>query len=588
MNENHSHHTKTEKLLLEAARTFNDTIDYEELNKRILQLVMTAVDAEAALVFRIDHDRTNMKIRFLKAGDTGLKKFRIELGSGIVGWVTKYKEPVLINDAVNDPRIDCEIENKGGVKIKSLLSIPLIGKGQMMGVIEAINKSNGEFDPNDLDILVGLANQIAVAIDNAHLYREVKREALEKQLLFDIGIKLSSTLKLDEVLADILNLLRKAVKFEAGGVFLVNPEKGEIESIFTEGYNPDNEYDVALKIDQGIMGHVIKTGEPVIVPNVTEDDRYVSARSATNSEIAIPMLLGENRDDKKVIGVLNLESDELYGFDRRQLSLVQAFASQAAISIERARLHEEILNGKKIEEQLNVAREIQRTFLPREDIKLPGYDISGINIPSGQVGGDYYDYIKIVSSQTGIIIGDVSGKGVPASLIMASFRASLIAEIRNNYSIRTIAQKVNNLLYESIKPGNFVTAVYCVLDSRNHILTFCNCGHDLPILLRNNGEVEFLREGGPILGVTNNIEYEERPIFLNPGEIVVFYTDGVTEVFDKKGEQFGIDRLINCIKDNRNEPAHKIQTIIHRAVDDFASPEHIFDDFTMIIMKRLD
>jgi len=587
MNENQSHHTKTEKLFLEAARTFNNTLDYEELNKRVLQLVMTAVDAEAALVFRIDHDRTNMKVRFLKDWNAELKKFRLELGAGVVGWVTKYKEPVIVNDVENDPRVDSEIETQGGIKIKSLISVPLIGKGHMIGVIEAINKTDGEFDSNDQDILIGLANQIAVAIDNAHLYREVKREALAKQLLFDIGNKLSTTLQLDEVLAEILNLLNKAVKFEAGGIFLVNPEKGEIDSIFTEGYSADKEKQIAIKIGQGLIGHVVKTGEPVIVPNVTEDDRYISARSETNSEIVVPMTLGENTEDKKVIGVMNLESDDLYGFDRRQLSLVQAFALQAAISIERARLHEEILSGKKIEEQLNVAREIQRTFLPMENINLPGYDISGINIPSGQVGGDYYDFIKIVSSQTGIIIGDVSGKGVPASLIMASFRASLIAEIRNNYSIRTIAQKVNSLLYESIKPGNFVTAVYCVLDSQNHIITFCNCGHDLPILLRKDGEVEFLREGGPVLGVTTGIEYEERPIFLSPGEVVAFYTDGVTEVFDKKGEQFGIDRLIKCIKDNRNEPAHKIQTIIHRAVNDFASPEHVFDDFTMIILKRL-
>ena len=587
MNKNNRHQTKTEKLLLEAARAFNDTLDYEELNKRVLQLVMTAVDAEAALVFRIDHTRTNMKVRFLKEGETDFKKFRLEIGSGVVGWVTKYKEAVIVNDVENDPRVDSGIETHGGIKISSLISIPLIGKGHMIGVIEAINKINGEFDSDDLDIMIGLANQIAVAIDNAHLYRVAKREALAKNLLFEIGIKLSSTLKLDEVLADILNLLSKAVKFDAGGVFLVNPEKGEIDSIFTNGYGADKESQLALKIGQGLIGNVVKTGEPVIVPDVSKDTRYVSARVDTKSEIVVPMTLGENSKDKKVIGVLNLESDKLYGFDRSDLSLVQAFALQAAISIERARLHEEILGGKKIEEQLNVAREIQRTFLPQENIQLPGYDISGINIPSGQVGGDYYDFIKIVNSQTGIIIGDVSGKGVPASLIMASFRASLIAEIRNNYSIRTIAKKVNSLLYESIQPGNFVTAVYSVLDSQNHILTFCNCGHDLPILLRKSGEVEFLREGGPVLGVSADIEYEERPIFLSPGEIIAFYTDGVTEVFDKNGKQFGIDRLIKCIKDNRNEPAHKIQTIIHRAVNDFASPEHVFDDFTMIILKRL-
>lgn len=577
-----SHHTKTEKLLLEAARRFNATLEYEELIEEVLKLVMTAVEAEAALVFRVDHNRTDMKVRFMSCGDCKMRIFNLEIGQGVVGWVAKYKEPVIINDATNDPRVDPEIEKEIGMKIRSVLTVPLTGKGQMIGVIEAINKIEGEFTPGDLDVLVGLANQIAVAIDNAALYRAVKREALERTILYEIGKKLSSSLSLNEVLREILHSLRQVVDYDAGGVFLVDPETGDIGSIYMIGYDPAHESQVHLKIGQGLIGYVVKAGEPVIVPDVTADDRYVMARQETKSEIVVPMIL-----DDRVIGVVNLESDKLNAYENHHVSLLSAFASQAAISIERARLHEKLLASKKLEEQLNIAREIQRSFLPVKDPDIPGYDIAGRNISSEQVGGDYYDFIHIVENHTGIAIGDVSGKGIPAALIMASFRASLIAEIRNNYSIRTICRKVNNLLCESLKPGNFVTAVYGVLDSKNHILTFSNCGHDRPVLFRNTGDIEFLAEGGYLFGITRDVTYEERAVVLNPQELVVFYTDGVTEMFNNAGEQFGVERLIEVVRENKEKRSHEILQAVYDEVKQFASSDHVFDDFTMIVLKRL-
>lgn len=575
-------HTKTEKLLLEAARRFNSTLDYEELIEQVLRLVMAAVEAEAALVFRVDHNRTDMKIRFMSGEDCKMIMFNRELGQGVVGWVAKYREPVIVNDAASDPRVDPEIEKLGNIRIRSVLTVPLIGRGQTIGVIEAINKTEGEFTDADLDVLIGLANQIAVTIDNAALYRAVKREALERSTLYEIGKKLSGSLRLDEVLREILNSLKQVVDYSAGSVFLVDPQKEEVGSIYTVGYDPASEPEMHLRIGQGLVGYVVKSGEPVIVPDVSADDRYITARPATKSEIVVPMML-----DERVIGVVNLESDDYDAYDNHDVSLLWAFASQAAISIERARLHERILSGQKLEQQLDIAREIQRSFLPTSDPNIPGYDISGRNIPSGQVGGDYYDFIRIVDNQMGIAIGDVSGKGIPAALIMASFRASLIAEIRNNYSIRTICTKVNNLLCESLKPGNFVTAVYGVLDSKNHILTFANCGHNLPILYRNTGEIEYLREGGQVLGITKDAWYEERPVPLHPGDIVVFYTDGVTEVFDSQEREFGVDRLIRTLEENKGKTSRQIQDAIHGAVKRFASPEHVFDDFTMIVLKRL-
>jgi sigma-B regulation protein RsbU (phosphoserine phosphatase) len=575
-------YTRTEKLLLEAARMFNDTNDYEELLHLVLRLVLTAVDAEAALVFRIDHERTDMKMRVMKAADQKVMEFRRELGQGVFGWVAQYKEPIVVNDARNDPRVDTEIACLAKLEVRSIISVPLIGKGKMIGVVEAFNKNNGGFTSSDLDILTGLNNQIAVAIDNAHLYRELRREALEKNTLYEVGISLSKSLDLDEVLRIILECLQRVVPFNAAGVFLIDPEERRLRALYTIGYPEDHDEEVRLKIGQGLIGHVATTGAAVIVPDVSADPHYIEAHVGTRSEVAAPIKV-----DDRMVGVLNLESNQLNAYSNRDLKLLTAFASQAAISIERTRLHARTLDAKKFEEQLNIARAIQQSFLPQKDPKIAGYEITGRNVSSGEVGGDYYDFISIVGSHTGIAIGDVSGKGMAAALIMASFRASLIAEIRNNYSIRTICAKVNSLLWESLDPGNYVTAVYGVLDARNHIFTFSNCGHNPPIMLRADGSVELLREGGQILGVTRDAVYEERAIVINPGDIIVLYTDGVTEVFDSKGREFGVDRLVEVIKVNHSGSVHQIQDAIYADVTGFCSSDHIFDDLTLVVVKRL-
>ena len=575
-------HTRTEKLLLEAARVFNSTLEYEELIELVLRLVIKAVSCEAALVFRVDHDRTDMKIRFMRHDDFKMNVFFLELGQGVVGWFSTYREPIILDDPANDPRVHPFIQEFGNITMRSIISVPLIGKGQMIGVVEAINKADGAFTAADLDILTGLNDQIAVAIDNAHLYREVKREALEKDLLYQIGKKLSSSLELNEVLREILSSLKQVVDFDAGGVFLIDPTVNEIKSIYSIGYDQQADDRLQLKIGQGLIGHVASTGESVIVPDVSKDPHYINVNPATRSEIVVPIKLND-----RMLGVINLECSQLDAYGRRAASLISAFATQAAISLERARLHENSLAGKKLEEQLIIAREIQRSFLPAKDPQIAGYDVVGRNVPSGQVGGDYYDFIRIVDSHIGIAIGDVSGKGIPAALIMASFRASLIAEIRNNYSIRTIFRKVNSLLFESVEPGNYVTAVYGVLDAKNHIFTFSNAGHNLPILLRSTGDVEYLKEGGPILGVTAQTSFEERALVVHPGDILVLYTDGVTEAFSSERTEFGTDRLVEVIRAHRDRSAQEIEDAIYSAVMEFASPTHLFDDLTMIVIKRL-
>ena len=571
--------SRAEKLYLEAARTFNSTLEYEELIESVLRLVIAAAGSEAAFVFRVDHQRPNMKIRFLRCPNCVVRVFYRELGKGVIDWVARYREPVIINNAAEDPRVDHELGRLSEIEIRKVMSVPLIGKGQMIGVIEAVNRINGDFTNEDLDVLVGLANLIAVAIDNAALYRAVKREALEKQLLYETGMKLSGSLQLDEVMREILNSLRQAVQFDGAGVYLINPKTNWVDSVYSTGF--DGEADTHMKVGQGLVGFVAQSGQPLIVPDVRSDARYVGARSSTVSEIVVPIML-----DGRTIGVFNLESDQPGAFDHSTRSIMAAFAAQAAISIERARLHMRLIASQKLDEQVHIAREIQRSFLPGADPVVAGYDLAGTNVPSFDVGGDYYDFIDIVEGQTGIAIGDVSGKGIPAALIMASFRASLIAEIRNNYAIRTICRKVNNLLYESVQAGTFVTAVYGVLDSRNHVLTFTNCGHNRPLLLRHDGQVEELAEGGLVLGVVEDADYEERPIYLFPGDLVLWFTDGVTEVFDREGHEFGNKRLLQVMTQNRNRSCREILNAVYDAVTAFAAPDFVFDDLTAIAIRR--
>ncbi|MDX9856456.1 MAG: SpoIIE family protein phosphatase [candidate division Zixibacteria bacterium] len=577
------HYTRTEKLLLEAARTFNSTRDYEDLMASVLRLAITAVDCEAALVFRVDHNQPDVKIRLLQADSDRPLVYRREIGESVAGYAARFQEPVIVNDVAADSRVDHGIIGASGITLRSLMAVPLIGKGHMIGVVEVINKVNGIFTATDLDIMIGLNNQMAVAIDNAHLVRELKREALERKLLYDVGIRLAGALELNELLKDIMASMQQVVHYEVGGIFLIDAARNDIQSIYTVGYEQGVDDKLNLKIGQGLVGHVANTGLGVIVPDVTRDPYYISVHDETRSEIAVPIKVGD-----RVIGVINLESNELDAYDEHSLSLINAFAAHAAISLERARMHESMMAGKRLEEQLNVARTIQQTFLPNKPPRVKGYDIRGSNVSSGQVGGDYFDYIKIVDSQHGLTVADVSGKGVPAALIMASFRASLIAEIRNNYSIRTICQKVNTLLVESLDPGRYVTAVYGVLDSANNIFTYANCGHNLPFLLRADGSVQYLREGGPVLGVTAHAVFEEQAVFLNVGDLIVLYTDGVTEVFNEDGEEFGIERLVEIVKGCRDCSCEQIEHRIYNEVRGFAAKSHRFDDFTLMIIKRLE
>jgi sigma-B regulation protein RsbU (phosphoserine phosphatase) len=265
--------------------------------------------------------------------------------------------------------------------------------------------------------------------------------------------------------------------------------------------------------------------------------------------------------------------------------MLAAFASHAALAVERARLTDRLMERRRLEKELAIAREIQLSFLPKSAPQLPGVDLAGATRPHDEVGGDYYDFIEVGDHRLGLAIADVSGKGIPAALIMAGFRMSLLAEIRNEFAIRAVMRKVNTLLYESTDRGKFVTAFYGVLDWKSGMLTFANAGHNPPLLLRAEGRIESLVEGGLALGILPDARYDDRPVGLRPGDVLLLYTDGVSEAESDTGEQFGRGRLEAALRRLAGLDAQAIVDGMIGTVLEWAGARGQNDDLTLMVVK---
>ena len=250
-------------------------------------------------------------------------------------------------------------------------------------------------------------------------------------------------------------------------------------------------------------------------------------------------------------------------------------------------VHEQLIEKKRLEGQLEVARQVQLELLPARDPQLEGYDISAYNFPTEEVSGDYYDWVKIYDDQIGLVIADVSGKGVPAALLMAFLRASLRAATHIGYSPHISMAKVNFLLWESIERNQFVTAFYGILDVTNRTLTYTNAGHNPPILLTKNGDVRFIDRGSVPLGMFRDTRYHEYYLTTEPGEVLVLYTDGVTEAQNPAGEEFGRDRLAEAVQTHRQLSARDMISEMHKELIDWTDGLGATDDVTFFVIKAL-
>src|ERR687892_1127584 len=332
------------------------------------------------------------------------------------------------------------------------------------------------------------------------------------RMLLDITKKISRSLDLQEVLNLVMDTLDSLIPYDAAGIFVLqclDPDQvpeGEEPCTFkaeaVRGYDIDELSDLHLKLGEGFIGSVALSGMPIISNDVRSDPVYVNARDRTRSEMVAPIISND-----EVIGCFDLESDELNAYSDDDLEVLMLLASQVAIIIEKVELHEQLIEKKRLQGQLEVARQVQLELLPAHDPELPGYDISAYNFPTEEVSGDYYDWVRIYDDELGIVIADVSGKGVPAAILMAFLRSSLRAASHIGYAVHISMAKVNYLLWESIERNQFVTAIYGILDGSNRTLSYSNGGHNPPLLMNSKGEVSFIEHGEQPLGMFPGTRY---------------------------------------------------------------------------------
>lgn len=412
------------------------------------------------------------------------------------------------------------------------------------------------------------------------------------RMLLDITKTISRSLDLQEVVNLVMDTLDSLIPYDAAGIYLVKcsrpfPERegGPDETcvFHTEavrGYDIADMQELHLKMGEGLIGHVALSGKPFISPDVRTEPRYVNARARTRSEMVAPIISND-----EVIGVFDLESDELNAYDQHDLEVLMLLASQVAIIIEKVMLHDQLLEKQRLQTQLEVARQVQLELLPAADPHLEGFDISAYNFPTEEVSGDYYDWVRVYDDQIAIVIADVSGKGVPAALLMAFLRASLRAATHIGYAPHISMSKVNYLLWESIERNQFVTAFYGILDVTNRTLAYSNAGHNPPLMIDANGNVRLEKRGGVPLGMFRDSRYYEYYTSIEPGHIFVLYTDGATEAMNPAGEEYGLDRLTETIRRARTLPAREMIDSIHRDLMEWTDGLGAPDDVTFFIVK---
>jgi len=557
-----------------------EILDLDDLLSACAAFVHHLVRARRVRIWLLRRGGQRLLHREFDAGASdGYRELRLDPGQSVLWEAMRSGRPWFGRIAEGEIPVSAD-----GLGEPSLL-IPLARRDRPLGIIECRGHADREaFGPADAKALVDFSADFAVAIENAQLYYDTRRRAAERAVLLRITQSLSRPLNLSDTLEAILDGLKRVVQYDAAAIYLLSADTLNVEAQATRGYPPELNRGGRLSVGEGIVGWVAKTGESVIVPDTSEDRRYFPARPTTRSEMACPMSAGG-----RVIGVFNLEADREDTYTEAQLEVLQSFASQAAAAVERARLLDEALERRHLERELAIAREIQTSFLPEREPEIPGYDVAGINLPYSEVGGDYYDFMRVHDTQFGIAISDVVGKGVPAALLMAAYRASLLAEIRNQFTLRAIFSKVNTLLHESTDRGKFVTAFYGVLDARNHVISFVNAGHNPPILLRHEtNETLTLQESGLPLGVLPDSRYEEQPVDLRPGDVFLLYTDGVSEAVNADRDQFGAERIETALRELGAGTARQIMDgLVDRVIHFAGGPDNLPDDLTVVCIKRV-
>jgi len=412
----------------------------------------------------------------------------------------------------------------------------------------------------------------------------LKRAVEELSILNDLARAIGASLNSQEIMHTIVHRSIRAVNAEQGVITLVDAHASEPmktlvrTAVSSAAYSP-------YHFNQSLLGWMHLNKKPLTINDPRGDERFRGVKwdESIRSLLCVPLMT--KAELKGVLTVYNRKGDtDFTDDDQRLLAII---AAQSAQVVENARLYESERALIHMKEELRLASRIQSDLLPKEPPKIAGYDIAGRSIPAQMVGGDYFDFIPMDDGRLALCLGDVSGKGLPASLLMANVQATLRGQTLVSPSARECIQRANRLLYQSTSSEKFVTLFYSILDPNRHTLCFSNAGHENPFLLSEKKDPVRLSEGGVVLSIIEDFPFQEETIPFISGDIMVVFSDGITEAVNPNQELFGEARLADLLQECRSESSAGIIESIVRSVRQHAGAAPQMDDMTIVVVKRL-
>lgn len=476
---------------------------------------------------------------------------------------------------------------------------PLKIRDEFLGVVSLGSfRTQDNLEDLNRELLPVLANQISVAIAYSRLVDKTRAEQFRLFMLSDTATQICKSLDTEAVQEEVVTHAITLLDASTGGLLLINPvtQRLEMKSIFAlepEANTQLENLSIPLQTDQETssalapIAHVAaQEGETLISNNGGED--LLGRRNL----MAVPM-----RGREETLGVLIVADKEGRGgatldFTNEDRVLLEAFANQAGVAIENAQLYQEALEGRQLQAEMDEAAKIQQNLIPDTLPEISGYEATGLYFPRGGVGGDYYDCLPDVDDTWGLAIADVSGKGMQAALLMATLRAGLHSEVTRKEDLPSMAEALNSLLYASSTDGKFATFFYAQLNPETDEIISVNAGHNYPLVIRSEGGCDELEKGGVMLGMFPNdvlaqiAEYEQETTQLSSGDVVLFYTDGVTETVNPDGELYEEERLEAIATRVKGESVDQICQAIYDDVIEFQGEAEQFDDLTMMVLKK--
>ncbi len=559
--------------LLEVSAATSQTLDLDLLLANVAEIVQRVLPYDLFAILLYNERRQDLRIRYgVGHREEVVQTLSVRLGEGITGVAAATREPVLVGDVRNDPRYLNTMD-----AARTELAVPMTARGKLVGVIDLQSTRVNAYTLYDRSLMRLMAARVSVAIDNARLYRRVERQNRTLRTLAHISREFSSILDLNELLSKISSTMRELIDYDAFSILAVDQEARALRHLFSIRYDERVDID-NVPLGKGLTGAAAESREVVRVHDTAADPRYICSHPDIRSEVAVPLVVQD-----RVVGVMDLESNRIGHFTDDHVRTLALLGPQVASSVENARLYQELTTReRRMEEDLKAARELQRVLLPDAEPEIEGLEAVVRLRPARGISGDIYDIVERVDGQTVIAFGDVSGKGAAAALyggLMSGLLRTLAPRRRRPAELM---RALNEALIERKVEARYVTLCVLLWDAATRQIVMANAGA-LPPMICRDGEILKLRLEGVPLGLLDAREYEEVTFAAEPGDVIVLYSDGITDHLNAAGTEYGRGRLAHVVRSHWQAPASELIAAVFRDLDQFSTTP--FDDQTVLVMK---